>query len=97
MKIAITLALENNHMEKIIRTYWKTAMFTVLGAGLGFAYWRFVGCTSGTCPLTANWHTSTLMGGLIGLMIVPKKRSNAEQNGSNSVQRPSETPDYKEN
>ena len=79
MEIAISLYIQNNHMENIIKSYWKTALFTLMGAGLGFAYWRFIGCSSGTCPLTANWHTSTLMGGIIGLMAVPgKKKSKRE-------------------
>jgi hypothetical protein len=40
-----------------------------LGALGGFLYWRFVGCSSGSCSITANWHTSTLMGGLMGYLL----------------------------
>ncbi len=69
-------------MKKIFDTYWKTGLFMLVGAGLGFAYWRFVGCTSGTCPLTANWHTSTLMGGLIGMLAVPSRKKTAGNNSS---------------
>ncbi len=74
MKIDIPLSIQNRRMRKIIEKYRKTALFVLLGAGIGFAYWRFVGCTSGTCPMTANWHTSTMMGGLIGMLAVPSKR-----------------------
>ena len=63
-------------MSTLIGKYWKTALFGFIGAGLGFAYWRFIGCTSGSCPLTANWHTSVLFGGLIGVLAVPAKRKN---------------------
>jgi len=52
-----------------LRKYWKPIVFTVAGVGAGFAYWGFVGCKSGTCPITSNWHTSALMGGLLGLLI----------------------------
>ena len=62
-------------MQRIAQKYWKQALFTLLGATLGFAYWKFVGCTSGTCPITANWHTSTLMGALIGMMAVPSRKT----------------------
>ena len=62
-------------MKRIFERYWKTGLFTLVGAALGFAYWRFVGCNSGTCPLTANWHTSTLMGGLIGMLATPKAKT----------------------
>jgi len=58
-------------MERIFNRYWKKALFALIGAALGFAYWRFIGCTSGTCPLTANWHTSTFFGALIGLLASP--------------------------
>ena len=61
-------------MKTIAQKYWKYALFTVVGAGLGFAYYRFVGCTSGTCPLTSSWHTSTLFGGLIGILAVPARK-----------------------
>lgn len=41
----------------------------LLGLVAGFAYWKFVGCQSGTCPLTAKWQTSTLFGGIFGYLI----------------------------
>jgi hypothetical protein len=37
-----------------------------LGAAGGYAYWYFIGCSTGSCPLTSNWHTSTLYGLLVG-------------------------------
>ncbi len=41
----------------------------VLGLTGGFLYWKFIGCTSGTCPVTSNWYTSTLFGGIFGYLI----------------------------
>jgi hypothetical protein len=68
-------------MSNFINRYWKTALFTAIGAGVGFAYWRFIGCSTGTCPITANWTSSTLMGGLVGLLAAPaRKKSNTNQN-----------------
>jgi len=61
-------------MNKLIRKHWKTGLFALVGAILGFAYWRFIGCTSGTCPLTSDWHTTTLFGGLIGIFASPANR-----------------------
>jgi hypothetical protein len=55
-------------MKALFIKYRRTLLFTLIGATIGFAYWRIIGCTSGTCPLTANWHTSTLFGGLIGML-----------------------------
>jgi len=40
----------------------------VIGAGIGFAIYRFVGCASGACPITSNPWLSTLLGALMGGM-----------------------------
>ena len=39
---------------------------TLLGAGLGYGWFRLVGCASGACPLTARWWTATLYGAVMG-------------------------------
>jgi gas vesicle protein len=38
----------------------------VVGGALGFANYRFIGCKTGTCPLSANPWISTLYGMLVG-------------------------------
>jgi hypothetical protein len=63
-----------------LRKYWKPILITTSGIVLGFAYWRFVGCKSGTCPVTSNWHTSALMGGILGFLIgLPGKDNKKEE------------------
>ncbi|OFX48242.1 MAG: hypothetical protein A2X13_15230 [Bacteroidetes bacterium GWC2_33_15] len=44
-------------------------LLIILGIIAGYAYWKYVGCTRGTCPITSNWHTMVLFGGLIGYFI----------------------------
>jgi len=41
----------------------------IVGGGLGFAYYKFVGCSSGTCPLTSNPFISTLYGMVAGALV----------------------------
>jgi hypothetical protein len=41
----------------------------VVGGGLGFAYYRLVGCSSGACPLTSNPFISTLYGSVLGALV----------------------------
>ena len=40
----------------------------VIGAGIGFALYRFVGCRTGACPLTANPYAAMAIWGLIGAL-----------------------------
>lgn len=46
----------------------KVILFTISGALLGFGYYYFIGCNTGHCPITSNWHISTLYGAAIGLI-----------------------------
>ncbi len=41
----------------------------IVGGGLGFAYYKFIGCSSGTCPLTGNPIISTIYGAVLGALI----------------------------
>jgi hypothetical protein len=45
------------------------ALGVLIGGAFGFAYWRFIGCAAGTCPLTSNPWLSTLYGTLLGGLI----------------------------
>ena len=57
-------------------------IFATVGALSGFIYWRFVGCASGTCPITSNWYTmgsyGIIMGWLVGDLIKIKSKTNEE-------------------
>ncbi len=51
----------------------------IVGGGLlGFAYYYFWGC-QGSCPITSNWLTTTLVGGAFGLvMMFPSGKGNRQ-------------------
>lgn len=40
-----------------------------IGAAGGFLYYQFVGCQSGTCPITSNPYISIAYGGLLGYLL----------------------------
>jgi hypothetical protein len=44
-------------------------IFLLIGAVGGFLYWRFVGCTSGTCIIKSVWYWTTLWGAAFGYLV----------------------------
>jgi len=40
-----------------------------IGGVLGFLFYKFVGCSSGTCPITSKPLNSILYGAVMGLLI----------------------------
>jgi len=46
----------------------------VIGGGLGFAYYKFIGCSTGTCPLTSNPFISTIYGAVLGALVATSFR-----------------------
>lgn len=55
---------------QIIKNYWTYILGALIGAVAGYLYWFYIGCSSGTCPITSSPIISTLygvlMGGLLG-------------------------------
>jgi Family of unknown function (DUF6132) len=44
------------------------------GGGLGFAYYTFVGCSAGTCPLSSHPVISTVYGAVLGVLLATSFR-----------------------
>jgi hypothetical protein len=47
----------------------RTVAFAVGGAILGFGYYKLVGCSSGSCPITSNPYASTFFGAVMGSLV----------------------------
>lgn len=53
-------------MKKYIKKFGWTAAGIVAGSIGGYLYWKFVGCSSGSCAITSNPLNSTAYGALMG-------------------------------
>lgn len=62
----------------IIKKNWLTLLGILIGALGGFLYWKFVGCNTGSCPITSSPTITSLWGALIGglLFSMFKKENN---------------------
>lgn len=52
---------------------WRSVIGGVAGAVVGFLMYRFVGCRTGACPLTANPWVAMFIWGLMGVLITAGK------------------------
>jgi hypothetical protein len=57
----------------MMNIWMKRGLFAALGAGAGFAYYTFIGCASGTCPITSNPYISTAYGAAVGILLTVGK------------------------
>lgn len=53
-------------IKAFIKKNWLTLVGIIIGAIGGYLYWKYVGCTTGTCPITASPFNSTLWGVVLG-------------------------------
>lgn len=74
-------------MEKVIsyiKKQWIVVAGGAAGALGGYLYWYFIGCNSGTCPITSSPLNSTLygilLGGLLGSMFKKDSKKSKEDN-----------------
>jgi hypothetical protein len=50
--------------------FWKPFIAVIIGGTGGFLYYYFIGCQSGSCSITSSPYMSTMMGGLMGFLLV---------------------------
>jgi hypothetical protein len=56
-------------MLKLLLNYKITVLGIVIGAVGGYLYYHFVGCASGTCPITSKPLNSTMYGAMMGALL----------------------------
>lgn len=55
----------------------------VVGTIGGYAYYYYIGCKSGTCPLTSNPYISMLFGAIMGYLIGDVFKKNEKKSDKN--------------
>ncbi len=67
-----------------MKAIYKILIGAAAGGLLGYAYYYFIGCNSGSCPLTSTWYVTTLYGAAAGIFLgIPSKKMtrNGGENG----------------
>ena len=68
-------------MSGFLKNYRWKIVGVLIGGIVGFAYWYYIGCASGTCPIQSHWQTSTLYGGLLGYILPNGPKKNKKSTG----------------
>ena len=56
-------------IKTILKKYLLEIIGAIAGAIGGYLYWYFVGCNSGTCPITSSPINSSIAGALLGGLV----------------------------
>lgn len=56
-------------MNNFIKKHLISIIGTVVGFIGGYLYYHFIGCQSGTCPITSNPYMSIIWGGVLGYLL----------------------------
>jgi hypothetical protein len=77
------MTMKNNRERKNIIVKRNTLLAIsgiIIGAAGGFMYYYFIGCRTGTCPITSSPWISTLWGAAVGYLLFDmfRKKKNQE-------------------
>lgn len=56
-------------MLSLLKMYKITLAGIAVGAIAGYSYYHFIGCTSGSCPITSQPLNSTAYGAVLGALL----------------------------
>ena len=69
---------EEEYEKRVYKKVWMDIAWYCGRNGGGYLYWRYVGCTTGTCPITSSPVNSSIwgaaMGGLLLSSFIPERK-----------------------
>jgi hypothetical protein len=69
---------------KIDKSYLiKKILPVFVGAVIGYAYYYFIGCKSGSCPISGNPWIATIYGAGAGFLVFFPSKKKADDNSAN--------------
>lgn len=60
----------------------KRILPVISGAVLGYAYYFYVGCRTGSCPISGNPFVSTIYGAMVGIIVSYPGKENKNKSES---------------
>ena len=74
----LTCQEEKSMKKEFVKRHGWTLLGIVAGTVGGYLYWRYIGCTTGTCPITSSPVSSSIwgaaMGGLLLSSFMPERK-----------------------
>lgn len=58
-----------NNFVGVLKRNWTYVLGAILGGVGGYLYWYYIGCSTGTCPITSSPTISTFYGAIIGVLL----------------------------
>ena len=67
-----TVTSKPKSLKEFVRSwyFWRPFLSIVIGGLGGYLYYYFIGCSSGSCPITSNPYLSIIIGGLFSFLLV---------------------------
>lgn len=69
---------------KLIAKYKLTILGIVSGAIIGYGYYYFWGCKTGTCAITSKPVNSTVYGAIMGVLFISSFKKEKSENNNQS-------------
>lgn len=56
-------------VKDFFKKHWLRIAGILVGAMVGYIYYHYVGCLSGTCPITSNPYRMMIYGAVVGYLL----------------------------